>query len=63
MLIKNGCRCGNNKFFLITEKLYEGYLNKKAILVCEPDSQDVKEIKCTDCGRHYKMQDFEQIDY
>jgi hypothetical protein len=57
------CKCGCDKFFLITEKLYEGCLNEKGTMECEPDSEYVTEIKCSGCGRHYQIKDFAQVDY
>lgn len=63
MQLNTRCVCGNNKFFIITEKLYEGLVNEYGILDCEADEQHIETIKCTSCSKEYKEQDFKDIDY
>ena len=63
MHYKLTCECGNNKFLVITEKLYEGYVNEGGILVCEPEEQHIEIIKCSICGKEYKIEDFKEVAY
>jgi len=63
MKLTDGCVWGNNKFFVITEKWYEGWVNDKGILACEVDEQHIEIIKCVKCSLEYKEQDFKGIDY
>lgn len=57
------CKCGNNKFLIFTEKMYEGWIDNGKILVCEPEAEHIKEIKCSKCSRKYKLENFREIDY
>jgi len=57
------CKCGNNKFIVITEKMYEGYINDEGVLVCLPEEQRIEEIKCSMCGQKYNVEDFKEVDY
>lgn len=57
------CSCGNERFFIHTEKLYEGCVDSDGILVCEPEEQHIVEIKCSVCGKVYEEKDFKDIDY
>ena len=63
MQIKLKCDCGNNKFLMFTEKMYEGYINEDGILVCEPDEQHIEAIKCSMCSKDHMIKDFRCIDY
>lgn len=63
MQLESLCDCGNNKFFIITEKMYEGYLNEKGVLICEPDEQHINNIKCSTCGKEYTVHNFKEIEY
>ena len=63
MQIKHACKCKNNKFLIITEKMYEGYINEEGLLVCEPEEQHIEEIKCSDCSKKYHIDDFVGIEY
>lgn len=56
------CRCGSIDFHLVSEKLYEGYV-EDGILKCEPDSEDIIEIKCRNCQRRYDVDSFKEISY
>lgn len=60
---KFSCKCGNNKFMVITEKMYEGYINNEGVLLCEPEEQHIEEIKCSKCGQKYKVENFDEVDY
>jgi hypothetical protein len=57
------CNCNNNKFILITEKMYEGCIDESKTLICEPEEQHIEVIKCSKCGKEYKEEDFVGIDY
>ena len=57
------CKCGNNKFIIITEKMYEGYINDEGVLVCLPEEQHIEEIECSICGQKYNVNDFKEVDY
>jgi len=61
--LESKCICGNNKFLLFTEKMYEGHINEDGILICEPDEQHIDTIKCSTCSKEYTAQDFREIDY
>lgn len=63
MLFDFKCSCGNNKFLIISEKLYEGCVNEKGVLVCEPEEQHIVEIKCSKCGKPYNAEDFTRVEY
>lgn len=63
MQIKLKCDCGNNKFLICTEKMYEGYINEDGILVCEPDEQHIEAIKCSMCSKDLMIKDFRGIEY
>ncbi len=63
MKLISKCKCGNNKFLIFAEKMYEGCVDNKKTLVCEPEAEDIKEIKCSQCGRQYKLERFKEIDY
>jgi len=61
--LESRCICGNNKFLVFSEKMYEGYINEQGILTCEPDEQHIEIIKCSACSKKYTVQDFRGIDY
>ena len=63
MQLEPKCKCGNNKFIVITEKMYEGCVNEQGILVCEPEEQHIDTIKCSMCNKDYMVKDFKDIDY
>jgi len=63
MQLRSTCSCGNNKFLVFTEKMYEGYIDERRILVCEPDEQHVDIIKCSACSKEYTVQNFREVDY
>lgn len=63
MPLKSKCDCGNNKFLVITEKIYEGYINEKGILACAPEEQHIDLIRCSICNKNYAIQNFREIDY
>jgi hypothetical protein len=61
MITKN-CICGSDEFLVITEKIYEGYIDE-GMLVCEPDNEDVMEIKCRSCQKIYDAKSFKSLEY
>jgi hypothetical protein len=62
-MLSNKCNCKNNKLIIVTEKMYEGCINEKDVLVCEPEDEFIIEIKCSKCGKKYKVKDFNEIEY
>lgn len=63
MQIKLKCDCGNNKFLMFTDKMYEGYINENGILICEPEEQHIETIKCSICNKDHMVKDFRDIEY
>lgn len=63
MQFKSKCECGNNKFLVFTEKMYEGYISESGVLVCEPAEQHIDEVKCSSCGKRYSVNDFKEVNY
>jgi hypothetical protein len=59
----NKCSCGNNQFFVHTEKFYEGEINCSGKLECQPEEQHIKEIKCKKCSKLFAEKHFREIDY
>jgi len=62
-MLSNKCKCKNSKLIIITEKMYEGIVDEKNILMCEPEEESIIEIKCSQCGNKYKLDDFSEICY
>ncbi|MCD6163508.1 MAG: hypothetical protein J7K40_13995 [candidate division Zixibacteria bacterium] len=60
---KNCCECGNNKFIIHADKMYEGFFDEKNILVCLPDSEYIELIRCSNCGKEFAMNGFKEIDW
>lgn len=58
----NDCSCGSTEFLIISEKIYEGYI-ENGILKCEPDSEGIIEIKCRKCQKEYDVGLFREISY
>ncbi len=56
------CSCGSKEFLIISEKIYEGYV-ERGILKCAPDNEAIVEIKCRACQKIYKEKNFDKIDY
>lgn len=56
------CSCGSREFLVISEKIYEGYI-QRGILECAPDNEAVVEIKCKACQKIYKERKFKGINY
>ncbi len=56
------CSCGSKEFLLISEKIYEGYV-QHGILECAPENEAVVEIKCKVCQKVYKEGRFKSISY
>jgi len=57
------CQSQSHKFLLFTEKMYEGGVDEKGILRCEPEADEIIEIKCFECGKFYKTENFSDIEY
>jgi hypothetical protein len=61
MLLK--CKCGNNLFFVHTEKMYMGSVERDGALGCLPEEEGIVEIKCTECSKIFNESAFKDIDY
>lgn len=43
--------------------MYEGDIDEKGVLVCQPEAESIIEIKCHQCGKKYQLKDFNEIEY
>ena len=59
MLISN-CSCGGNDFVIISEKIYEGDI-EKGVLECVPECEEITEIRCKNCQIEYNIASFKEI--
>jgi hypothetical protein len=57
------CECGNAAFLITTEKLYAAAVDAEGILVCQQQSEYIKTIACSKCGREYPEGDFKGVDF
>lgn len=57
------CSCGCSKFVIISEIVYEGEVDGDGTLACQPQSEYVTGIKCSECERAYRIEDFKDIQY
>ena len=57
------CPCGSGKFFVVSEKTYEAVVDGAGTLQCRESGEYIKEIRCANCDRAYKLEDFKEIDY
>lgn len=51
------------KFLIYAEKVYEGELDENSNLICEPESEEIKEIVCLDDGKIYPESTFKKIQW
>ncbi len=49
------------KFLIYAEKVYEGAIDENGNLICEPESEEIKEILCLDDGKVYLESKFKKI--
>ena len=54
--------CGSTDFLIISEKLYEGYI-EDGVLICEPENEGIIEIECRGCQGNFDIGSFEEISY
>lgn len=57
------CGCGNPAFLVTAEKLYAGAVDAEGTLACREQSEFVKSIACSKCGREFAQEDFKGIDF
>ncbi len=51
------------KFIVYIEKVYEAEIDKEGRLICEPESEEIKEIRCLDNKKRYREKDFKEIQW
>ena len=49
------------KYFVYTEKVYEAEIDKEGRLICNLESEEIKEIRCLDNNKNYREKDFKKI--
>lgn len=57
------CPCGNRAFLVTTEKLYAAAVDAEGVLACQEQSEFIKSIACSKCGREFSQDDFKGIDF
>lgn len=57
------CPCGNGSFLVTTEKLYAAAVDVEGVLDCREQSEFIKLITCSKCGREFVQEDFKGIDF
>jgi len=57
------CPCGGTAFLVTTEKLYAAAVDAEGVLACQEQSEFVKTIACSRCGREFAQDDFKGIDF
>ena len=60
---RTNCECGNDTFLVTTEKVSAGSMDAEGILVCQQQSEYIKTIACSKCGREYPEGDFRGVDF
>jgi hypothetical protein len=57
------CPCGNRSFLVTTEKLYAAAVDAEGVLACLEQSEFIKSIACSKCGREFAQGDFKGVDF
>jgi hypothetical protein len=57
------CQCGSDRFLVVSEKSYDARVDGDGVLRCQEGSEYIKEIRCVQCERAYRLEDFKEIDY
>lgn len=57
------CPCGNGAFPVTTEKLYTAAVDSEGVPGCREQSEFVKSIACSKCGREFAQEDFRVVDF
>lgn len=59
----NRCPCGNTAFLVTTEKLYAAAVDAEGVLACREQSEFIRSIVCSKCGREFGQDEFKGIDF
>lgn len=59
----NRCPCGNTAFLVTTEKLYAAAVDAEGVLACREQSEFIRSIVCSKCGREFRQEDFKGVDF